>query len=62
MYAGEVREVKDNHIVQDLLRAGYVEVEVPEAEVVEKPVKKVEKIPEKPAEKSKPKRSRKKSK
>lgn len=40
MYAGEVREVADGPILQDLLRAGYVEIEAQEAEIVEKPVEK----------------------
>jgi hypothetical protein len=38
MSEGETQEVNDNAIVQDLLRAGYIEIAVPEAEIVEKPV------------------------
>lgn len=38
MSEGETQEVTDNAIVQDLLRAGYIEIAVPEAEIVEKPV------------------------
>lgn len=37
MYAGEVRDVEDEAIVRDLLRAGYAEVAIQEAEIVEKP-------------------------
>lgn len=40
MYAGEVKEVADGPVLQDLLRAGYVEIEAQEAEIVEKPVEK----------------------
>lgn len=41
MYAGEVREVVEEHIAKDLIRAGYAEeVKTHEAEVVEKPVEK----------------------
>jgi len=40
MYEGEVREVADGPVLQDLLRAGYVEIEAQEAEIVEKPVEK----------------------
>lgn len=39
MYAGEVREVEDKQLIQDLLQAGYVEIEAQEAEIVEKPAK-----------------------
>lgn len=53
MYAGEVREVEDDAIVQDLLRAGYVEIAVPEADIVEKPAKKAVNLPERPAKKKK---------
>ena len=52
MYAGEVREVVDDFIVKDLLRAGYAEPYAQEAEIVEKPAKPVEKSPEKPAKTS----------
>lgn len=56
MYAGEVRDIVDEFIVKDLLRAGYVEPDAQEAEIVEKPVEKpaksVENPPEKPAKKS----------
>lgn len=56
MYAGEVREIKDEFIVRDLLRAGYAEIEAQEAEIVQKPVEKsagaVEKTTEKPARKT----------
>lgn len=38
MYAGEVREIADKEVLNDLLRAGHVEVEAQEAEIVEKPV------------------------
>ena len=62
MSAGDVRDIKDQYILNDLIRAGYIEPEAQEAEIVEKPVKKVEAISDKPVEKSKPKRSRKKSK
>ncbi len=37
MYAGEVREIADDFIRNDLIRAGYVEAE---AEAEEKPKKK----------------------
>ena len=40
MHAGEIKEIADEAIVRDLLRAGYVEPEVQEAEIVEKPVEK----------------------
>ena len=40
MYAGEVKEVEEGPVLQDLLRAGYVEIEAQEAEIVEKPVEK----------------------
>ena len=40
MYAGEVKEVEEGPVLQDLLRAGYVEIEAKEAEIVEKPVEK----------------------
>ena len=36
MYAGEVREIKDQAIVNDLLRAGYAEIEAQEAVVISK--------------------------
>lgn len=47
MYEGEVREITDKAIVDDLLRAGYVEPEAQEAEIVEKPAKKTTKPVEK---------------
>lgn len=40
MYEGEVREVEDKELIQDLLHAGYVEIEAQEAEIVKKPAKK----------------------
>ncbi len=41
MYAGEVREIADDFIRNDLIRAGYVEAaEAAEAEAAEKPKKK----------------------
>lgn len=40
MYAGEVREITDKALLDDLLRAGYIEPEAKEAEIVEKPAKK----------------------
>lgn len=62
MSAGDVRDIKDQYILNDLIRAGYIEPEAKEAEIVEKPVKKAATVSEKPVEKSKPKRTRKKSK
>jgi hypothetical protein len=38
MYAGEVREINNKVVLDDLLTAGYVEPEIQEAEVVERPV------------------------
>lgn len=43
MYEGEVREVTDKALLQDLLHAGYIEIEVQEAEIVKKPVEKKKK-------------------
>lgn len=40
MYAGEVRDIADKEVLHDLLRAGHVEPEAQEAEIVEKPVEK----------------------
>lgn len=40
MYEGEVRDIADKAIVDDLIHAKYVEPEVQEAEIVEKPAKK----------------------
>lgn len=40
MHAGEVKEIEDDAIVKDLMRAGYIEPEIQEAEIVEKPVEK----------------------
>ena len=37
MYEGEVGEIENKELLQDLLHAGYVEVEAQEAELVEKP-------------------------
>lgn len=62
MSAGDVRDIKDQYVLHDLLRAGYIEPLAQEAEIVEKPVEKVETISEKPVEKSKSKKTRKKSK
>lgn len=62
MSAGDVRDIKDQYILNDLIRAGYIEPEAKEAEIVEKPVKKAESVSEKPVEKPKTKKSRKKSK
>lgn len=62
MSAGDVRDIKDSYILNDLIRAGYIGPEAKEAEIVEKAVKKPVTVSEKPVEKSKPKRTRKKSK
>ena len=43
MYGGEVGEIEDKELLQDLLRAGYIEIEAEEAEVVEKPAEKKKK-------------------
>lgn len=53
MSAGDVRDIKDHYVLHDLLRAGYVEPFAQEAEIVEKPAKKVEAVSEKPVEISK---------
>lgn len=58
MYAGEVRELKDEAIIKDLLHAGYIEPEAQEAEIVEKPVEKPEITPVKSAKKSTRKRKK----
>lgn len=47
MHAGEVREITDKALLDDLLHAGYVEPEIQEAEIVEKPAKKATKPVEK---------------
>lgn len=60
MTAGDVREIKDKYVLNDLLRAGYIEPEAQEAKIVEKPVEKVKVVSDKPVEKSKPKRTYKK--
>lgn len=52
MYAGEVRDIKDEFILNDLLRAGYVEPEAQEAVIVEKPVEKAKATPNEVVEKS----------
>lgn len=52
MYAGEVKDIKDEFIVKDLIRAGYAEPDAQEAEIVEKPVQKTEFTPEKVAKNS----------
>lgn len=39
MYEGEVKEITDKVVLNDLIRAGYVEPEIQEAEVMEKPAK-----------------------
>lgn len=53
MYAGEVREVADEFIAKDLIRAGYAqEVKIQEAKIVEKPVEKPKATPKKRVEKS----------
>lgn len=40
MYEGEVRDIADKAILDDLIHAKYVEPEVQEAEIVAKPAKK----------------------
>ena len=62
MSAGEVIDIKDQYILNDLIQAGYIEPEIQEAEIVEKPAKKVETVSAKPVEKSEPKKAKKKSK
>lgn len=62
MCKGEVKNIKDNYVLKDLICAGYVVPEAQEAEVVEKPVEKAEANSKKPVEKPKTKKSRKKSK
>ena len=62
MSAGDVKDIRNSYILNDLLKAGYVEPEAQEAEVVEKPVEKAEANSIKPVEKPKTKKSRKKSK
>jgi len=65
MSAGDVREIKDQYVLNDLIRAGYIEPEAQEAEIVEKPAKVVEKTAKKPAtseKKTTEKRTRKKKK
>ncbi len=62
MYAGEVRDIKDEFILKDLLRAGYIEPEAQEAIIVEKPVEKPKATPIKVVEKSTKKTTRKRKK
>lgn len=62
MSAGDVRDIKDQYVLHDLIRAGYIEPLAQEAEIVEKPAKKEEAVSEKPVEKSKSKKTKKKSK
>lgn len=50
MSAGDVKDIKDQYILNDLIRAGYIEPEAREAEIVEKPARKAEAISEKPVE------------
>lgn len=40
MSAGDVRDIKDQYILNDLIKAGYIEPEAQEAEIVDKPAKK----------------------
>lgn len=40
MSAGDVRDIKDQYVLNDLIRAGYIEPEAQEAEIVEKPAEK----------------------
>lgn len=60
MSEGDVKDIKDSRVLNDLLRAGYIEPEAQEAEIVEKPAKKAEAVSEKPVENSKKKSTRKK--
>lgn len=62
MSAGDVRDIRNQYILNDLIRAGYIEPLAQEAEIVEKPAKMAEAVSEKPVEKSKSKRTKKKSK
>ena len=62
MCAGDVREVKDEFIARDLLRAGYAEIEAQEAKIVEKPVEKPKATPKKGVENSTKKTTRKRKK
>ena len=39
MSAGDVRDIKDQYILNDLIKAGYIEPEVQEAEIVDKSAK-----------------------
>lgn len=61
MSAGDVRDIKDQYVLNDLIRAGYIEPEAQEAEIVEKPAKVVEK-PAASEKKTSEKRTRKKKK
>ena len=38
MSKGTIKDIEDKFVVEDLIRAGYVEPEVQEAEIVKKPV------------------------
>jgi len=40
MAAGDVQDIKDKYILNDLLKAGYIEPEAQEAEIVKEPAKK----------------------
>lgn len=60
MCEGDVKEIKNEYVLRDLMKAGYVEPEAQEAEIVEKPVKKPKADSDKPVEKSKSKTTRKK--
>lgn len=53
MSEGDVRDIKDSYILKDLIKAGYVEPEAQEAEIVEKPAEKVKVVSDKPVEISK---------
>lgn len=58
MSAGEVKEIKNDYVLRDLMKAGYIEPEAQEAEIVEKPVENAKTASDKPVEKSKPKKTR----
>ena len=60
MYEGEIKEVEDGYVVQDLLRAKYIEPVKVEAKPEVKPKAKPEAKPEKKTEKKTRKRSKKK--
>lgn len=40
MCVGEIKDIQDENILKDLMQAGYIEPEIQEAEIVEKPAKK----------------------